>query len=49
MSAMTSTTTTKTRVLTDEVRESPVDIHLQRVHRRILWVILFLVAIIIIL
>lgn len=49
MSGMTISTKTKTRVLRDDVRESPVDIYLQGMHRRIVWVILFLLVIVIIL
>ena len=49
MSSSLIRTKTKTGVLVDDVRESPVDVHLHRVHRWVFWVILALVLALLIL
>lgn len=49
MSTETSTTRTLTRVLTDEVRASPVDRYLAALHRRLFWVLAIAVVVLVIL
>lgn len=44
MSTHQVTTKTATRVLTDEVRASPVDLYLERLHLRLFWILLFIVV-----
>ncbi len=45
MSTHQVTTKTATRVLTDEVRASPVDLYLERLHLRLIWILVFLVVV----
>ncbi|RKT43022.1 hypothetical protein [Thiocapsa rosea] len=46
MSTKQTTTKTATRVLTDVVRSSPVDAYLERAHRRIFWVLIAILLLI---
>ena len=48
MSTHQVTTRTATRVLTDEVRASPVDLYLERLHLRLFWILLFIVVVLLI-
>lgn len=47
MSTRQATTKTATRVLTDVVRSSPVDEYLERAHRRMLWVLVAILLLIV--
>ena len=45
MSTHQVTTKTATRVLTDEVRASPVDLYLERLHLRLFWILAVIVVV----
>lgn len=49
MSTHQVTTKTGTRVLTDEVRASPVDLYLERLHLRLFWILAFIIVVLLIL
>jgi hypothetical protein len=48
MSTKQTTTKTATRVLTDVVRSSPVDEHLDRLHVRLLWIFAAIVVLVLV-
>lgn len=47
MSTRQTITKTATRVLIDEVRSSPVDEYLDRLHRRLIWVLAIAVVVLV--